>query len=82
MPEEEGAGEAGLGGGDWRMVGHGVLHAQSREHSDDELEAKSKLEEVAELMEDEGLIGGRILFCRSELPEEAGKCGIRTFSSS
>jgi hypothetical protein len=33
--EEEAAGEARVGGGDWGMVGHGILHVQSREHSDD-----------------------------------------------
>ena len=47
--EEEGAREA-RDEGDGGMLGHGMLHVQSREHKDDELDVMNMLDEVDELM--------------------------------
>ena len=49
--EEEGAREARDEGGGG-MVGHGMLHVQSREHRVDELDMMNTLDEVDELMVD------------------------------
>lgn len=68
--EEEGARDEGDGG----IVGHGMLHAQSREHKDDELDVTNTLDdEYEELMMPQvgGVVGRMIQIGLIRIPRAA-----------